>query len=170
MALNRQSNIRGTVVGDPLTKGEQSTAIGTHYDEQGIGGYMVVDNLAQRNALPTRTDSKLNDDGASSGQRKRGMLVKTLGDGNGKVWELVVPNWDTLTTEAARVSALANNANWTEANFGGGGGNGSSWLIQPFLVDEVIDVPPDSHFIIRNPTIGANGTINLGAGAELYLL
>ncbi len=120
MALNPLNPRRGTLVADPLTRGDQSIVNGTHYDDEGIGGYRIVRTEADRDAIPTNITDTLNDDGLSCGLRKPYMLVYVVEDET--LFQLVIPNFLTdLTTEEERALALKSNLNWQVATFGGGG-------------------------------------------------
>ena len=127
---------------------------------------MVVKTLADRDDLPVDSDTfQLNADGISSGQRKVGMRVKVLEDNT--EYELAIPDFATLPNPTAKVNALGNNANWQEYKMAAAP---SGWLIQPFLIDETVPVPDGHHFIIRNPTFGSNGQVELGNNTELLIL
>jgi hypothetical protein len=57
-----------------------SSNFGTHYSHFGVGGFVELPSLNERNSIPVAEE--MNTDGVSSGRRKFGMLVYVLEDRN----------------------------------------------------------------------------------------
>ncbi|WP_400190662.1 hypothetical protein [Hymenobacter sp. B81] len=96
--------------GSPMVK-NPLLPYATHYAREGdwhMGGY----GLAIRDALPTGTTLLF---GNTSGQRQYGMEFEDFETGT--KWKLKPTGFFTLTTAAARIAALADNANWVPAEF-----------------------------------------------------
>lgn len=114
----------GTLLASPIVRGSSGDTYGTHYSVLGVGGYLEVETIADRDILPVDTVKELDFDGLSSGQRRLGMLVKVVSED--KTYELKIPystwtGWTGTTGETQKVNALNNNSYWTVADLGGGG-------------------------------------------------
>lgn len=101
----------GTLLASPIVRGSSGDTYGTHHSVLGVGGYMEVNTLANRNALPVDTVNGLGYDGISSGQRRFGMLVYVREEDT--IYQLYIPEvtWSGLTN-ASKVLELSNNSNW----------------------------------------------------------
>jgi hypothetical protein len=102
--------IRGTHVAAPLTTGDSAAKFGTHYSFLGIGGYMEVMTVAERDAIDVdEVYGRMNDDGRSSGRRRIDMLVHVHGD---KTYQLDVTGFETMTTDEQKYLGLRDNLSW----------------------------------------------------------
>ena len=123
--------IQGTVpVGGSFAPTDAADSFGTHNDKWGVGGYRIVKTIADRDAIPVNESNLLNlDDTLASGRRKLGMMVYVSDESKLYVLTIAQATWDGYN-EGQKVTALANNANFTE--FSGGGG--STGFEQNFLL------------------------------------
>ncbi len=148
----------GTLLASPVVRGSSSDKYGTHYSVLGVGGYMEVETLTDRNSIPVDINKGLDFDGLSSGQRRLGMLVKVLEED--KIYELFVEYsvWVSLTDQQ-KVDALNNNLNWIEFKTGA-------------VDEEILIVTADTINLNSELNyIGVSGnttTINLPASPEQY--
>jgi len=106
----------GTLIPSSIVRGSSGDTYGTHHSVLGVGGYMEVKTIAQRNAIPISPIvpiGELYHDGISSGQRRLGMVVYVAEDNN--AYQLNV-NYDVWTgsTDSQKVIALGNNNNWVK--------------------------------------------------------
>lgn len=101
----------GTLLASPIVRGSSGDTYGTHHSVLGVGGYMEVNSIAERNALPVDTVNGIGYDGISSGQRRMGMLVYVYEEDT--IYQLYVAEstWSGLTS-LGKVTALSNNSNW----------------------------------------------------------
>jgi len=103
----------GTLIPSPIVKGSSGNTYGTHHSVLGIGGFMEVRTVADRNAIPVDIYNDVYFDGLSSGQRRLGMLVHVYEDN--VVYHLQPPVaysiWSGYTS-GQKISALADNNNW----------------------------------------------------------
>jgi hypothetical protein len=111
----------GSLLPSAIVRGSSGDTYGTHHSVLGIGGYMEVATIAQRNAIPVNTINGIYYDGLSSGQRRLGMLVHVYE--NNIIYHLQ-PNvaysvWSGYTN-STKLSALADNNNWVEFLTSGG--------------------------------------------------
>jgi len=118
----------GTLVGSSIVRGSSGDTYGTHHSILGVGGYMEVNTIAERNAIPVDTVNGIYYDGLSSGQRRLGMLVHVYEDNN--IYHLqpaiVYSGW-TGYTDGQKLSALQDNGNWNIfLTSGGSNGNGEN--------------------------------------------
>lgn len=148
----------GTLLASPVVRGSSSDKYGTHYSVLGVGGYMEVETLTDRNSIPVDINKGLDFDGLSSGQRRLGMLVKVLKED--KIYELFVEYsvWVSLTDQQ-KVDALNNNLNWIEFKTGA--------VDEEILIVTADTINLNSEFNY----IGVSGnttTINLPASPEQY--
>lgn len=98
--------IKGTEVTSPLSPQSTDTVFPTHIDTYGRG-VMSVKTIAERDAI--KFGELLDEDGYSSGRRKYRMPVWVADQ---KKWYILdIITFDTLS-DAAKVTALADNANW----------------------------------------------------------
>jgi len=111
----------GTVLASPVVTGNyDSDTYGTHFSFLGVGGWQELELTSERDAIPVDTLGNLDPTGLSSGRRRLGMLVYVAEVDT--IYQLYIPyNAYTGLTSAAKVAALANNANWIEFTAGGGG-------------------------------------------------
>jgi len=142
----------GTLLASPVVRGSSGDTYGTHHSVLGVGGYIEVGTIAQRNALPVDSVNGIYFDGLSSGQRRLGMLVHVLEENN--IYRLLpnvpYPQWVGYTN-TQKLNALSNNANWvlfiTSGSTFGGGQKIST------------DIYQLTHGFIVGNVIGYNGTI-----------
>lgn len=106
---------KGANLGSPVVKTNDTDRKGTFYAYQAIGGLVPVLNEADRNSIPV--DTKLNEDGYTSGQRELGMVVWYMLSEKLELYRLYIPDYDSLTTPQ-KIAALGDNANWVEAELG----------------------------------------------------
>lgn len=101
----------GTLLASPIVRGSSGDTYGTHHSILGVGGYMEVATVTDRNSLPVDTVNGIGYDGVSSGQRRMGMLVYVYEDDT--IYQLYVEKttWDSLTS-LGKLTALGNNSNW----------------------------------------------------------
>jgi len=101
----------GTLLASPIVRGSSGDTYGTHHSILGVGGYMEVNSITERNALPVDTVNGIGYDGISSGQRRLGMLIYV--HENDTIYQLKISQstWNSLTN-AGKLTALANNNNW----------------------------------------------------------
>lgn len=114
---------KGSLTTSPLVTSFSGSTYGTHHSTLGIGGYVEVMTIQDRNNIPIDSEIGLEYDGLSSGRRRLGMLVKVLEEN--KIYELYVEysTWITLTNED-KLAALSNNSSWVLLSIGGGTSNG----------------------------------------------
>ena len=121
----------GTLLASPIVRGSSGDTYGTHYSILGVGGYMEVETLTDRNNLPIRKSGSvgiLDYDKLSSGQRRYGMLVYVAE--NDTTYQLK-PSYSTWTgsTDIVKTTLLENNTNWIVYkdlnNISGGTGSGT---------------------------------------------
>jgi hypothetical protein len=101
----------GTLLASPIVRGSSGDTYGTHHSILGVGGYMEVNSIAERNALPVDTVNGIGYDGISSGQRRIGMLVYVHEDDTIYQLKISQSTWNGLIN-ASKITALANNSNW----------------------------------------------------------
>lgn len=106
---------KGANLGSPVVKTNDTDKKGTFYAYQSIGGLVPVLNEEDRNSIPV--DTKLNEDGYTSGQRELGMVVWYMLSDKLELWRLYIPDYDSLNT-AQKIAALGDNDNWIEAELG----------------------------------------------------
>ena len=103
----------GTLLASPIVRGSSGDTYGTHHSVLGVGGYMEVNTLAERNALPVDdVTNTIGFDGISSGQRRLGMLVYVREEDT--IYQLYIDSatWSGYTTNSAKVNALSTDSNW----------------------------------------------------------
>ena len=101
----------GTLLASPVVRGSSGDTYGTHHSILGVGGYMEVNSITERNALPVDTVNGIGYDGISSGQRRIGMLVYVHEDDTIYQLKISQSTWNGLTN-AGKITALGNNSNW----------------------------------------------------------
>jgi len=112
---------KGTVLASPIVRGSSGDTYGTHHSVLGVGGFMEVKTITERNAIPVDSiNNRIEFDGISSGQRRLGMMVRVL-DSN-IIYHLhpkfndvyiTMAQWNVLyPTNSAKVAALASNSFW----------------------------------------------------------
>ena len=101
----------GTLLASPVVRGSSGDTYGTHHSILGVGGYMEVNSITERNALPVDTVNGIGYDGISSGQRRIGMLVYVHEDDTIYQLKISQSTWNGLTN-AGKITALGNNNNW----------------------------------------------------------
>jgi hypothetical protein len=115
----------GTLLASPIVRGSSGDTFGTHHSILGIGGYMELRTIAQRDALPPTGLTQANNlnmsigfDGTSIGQRRLGMLVHVLETNN--IYHLhpksgstyyTLAQWDA-ETDNSKINLLTDNNNW----------------------------------------------------------
>lgn len=102
---------KGTLLASPIVRGSSGDTYGTHHSILGVGGYLEVNTITERNNLPIDSDSGIGYDGISSGQRRLGMLVYVHEDDTIYQLRISRSTWDDLT-RSGKLSALENNNNW----------------------------------------------------------
>ena len=141
----------GTLLASPIVRGSSGDTYGTHHSVLGVGGYMEVSTLAQRDALPVDTVNGIYYDGLSSGQRRLGMLVHVFS--NNIIYHLQ-PNVTYATwtgyTSGQKVAALADNLNWNVFLTSGGTTTASENISKNFF--------QATHGFTGGTVIGYNGT------------
>ena len=110
----------GTLLASPVVVGSSGDTNGTHYSVLGVGGYLEIETIDDRNNIPVDTIKGLDADGLSSGRRRLNMLVNVIEED--QIYKLTVPYliWTGLT-ETQKVNELANNSNWNIFTVGGTG-------------------------------------------------
>jgi len=110
---------KGTLLASPVVRGSSGDTYGTHHSVLGVGGYMEVKTVVDRDRIPVDTINGLNFDGISSGQRRLGMLVHVLE--TNEIYHLhpkvsgeyiTLTQWNALSSDAVRVSLLSGNTAW----------------------------------------------------------
>lgn len=101
----------GTLLASPIVRGSSGDTYGTHHSILSVGGYMEVNNISERNALPVDTVNGIGYDGISSGQRRIGMLVYVHSEDT--IYQLYIPKttWSGLTS-IGKITTLADNTKW----------------------------------------------------------
>lgn len=124
---------KGTRLSSPITFGDDAQVWPTHYSVLGAGGSQEVADITSRDAIPV--DIKLHPDGMGSGRRRNLMLVSVSdkGDGNVQIYQLLINGYNELS-DSDKLTALANNSNWTEgiANTGG-------TFVHPTIINPIIN-------------------------------
>lgn len=114
----------GTGLGAPVVPGNSASAYATHYDVFGAGGWRTVFSDAERNATPVDAAAGLHFDALGSGRRRIGMVVVVADNIDAPAtwvpYRLEVPAGYLVLNDAAKVAALADNANWAVLSLGGG--------------------------------------------------
>lgn len=105
----------GTLVASALTNGSPNSVFGTHHSVLGVGGYMEVKKLVDRNKIPVDVVNGIYYDNMSSGQRRIGMLVYV--HETDIIYQLrsSVPYniWDSTShSSSLKMAILADNNNW----------------------------------------------------------
>jgi hypothetical protein len=140
----------GTLLASPIVRGSSGDTYGTHHSVLGVGGYMEVNTLAERNAIPVDPNNGIGFDDISSGQRRLGMLVHVFEeniiyhlhpDVSYAVWQ----GYSSLQ----KLNALADNNNWYEF-LGGGESNVSGDNITKQEIQ-------NSHGFLKGDAIGFDG-------------
>jgi hypothetical protein len=121
----------GTLLASPIVRGSSGDTYPTHHSTLGSGGFMEVNTIAERNALPIDTVNGVNFDGISSGQRRIGMLVYVHSDDTIYQLKILESTWSGLTT-AGKLLAIANNSNWVIFVEGGDDGTSDSNIKRQF--------------------------------------
>jgi hypothetical protein len=113
---------KGTLLTTPIVRSASGDTYGTHHSVLGIGGYMEVKTVAERNLIPPYAPSselQLGFDEISVGQRRLGMIVHVLETNSmdqlhPKIGDHYVNynEWMTGYTSTQKINALANNSNW----------------------------------------------------------
>lgn len=101
----------GTLLASPIVRGSSGDTYGTHHSILGVGGFMEVNSISERNALPIDSVNGLYYDGISSGQRRIGMLVYVHDDDTTYKLNIDKSAWSGLTTNQ-KLTELSDNANW----------------------------------------------------------
>lgn len=132
---------RGTLLASPVVRGSSGDTYGTHHSVLGVGGYIEVKTITERNSLPINDVSGIDFDGISSGQRRLGMLVHVLEEG--VIYRLLpqinninisLSEWNSLS-EQDKLDELENNDNWHELDLGSAGSNNN--ISNKFSQDDV---------------------------------
>lgn len=143
------SYFTGTLLASPVVNGSSGDTYGTHYSVLGIGGYIEVNTINDRNNIPVNTVNGLDFDGLSSGRRRYGMLVNVVS--LNKVYKLtpLYSSWLTYNS-SQKVAALNDNNNWVEF--------GSSSLNAERISKIYTQA---SHGFVAGDVIGYNKSLNL---------
>lgn len=148
----------GTLIASPIIRGSELDKYGTHYSILGVGGYMEVETIQDRNNIPVDTNKGLDYDGLSSGQRRLGMLVKVLEED--EVYELFIEysTWTSLT-DSEKVDELNNNNNWLIRK--------SGTVDEEILITslDTVDLDGELNYI---GVSGSTSTINLQPNPDQY--
>jgi hypothetical protein len=139
----------GTLLASPIVRGSSGDTYGTHHSILGVGGYMEVNSIAERNLLPIDSVNGIGYDGISSGQRRIGMLVYVHADDTIYKLDISQSTWTGLTS-AGKLTALANNSNWSVFVAGGDDTPSGDRIVKEF---EQL-----THGFIVGDVIGYNGT------------
>lgn len=95
--IARSQQIEGTQITSPLVPNDIKDNYPTHIDSLGFGGYRVVADTIQRNAI-------------KSTRRIEGMLVYSLSDSTLYMLKDISSNeWSTLTTQLSDIDTIPNN-------------------------------------------------------------
>lgn len=116
---------KGTLIASPIVRGSSGDTYGTHHSVLGIGGFMEVKTIAERNAIPPISYSNsvsngmtIGFDGISIGQRRLGMLVHVLDDNT--IYHLhpksgndymTLAQWNSLTI-TQKIENLTSSNSW----------------------------------------------------------
>lgn len=116
---------KGTLIASPIVRGFSGDTYGTHHSVLGIGGFMEVKTIAERNAIPPISYSNsvtngmtIGFDGISIGQRRLGMLVHVLDDNT--IYHLhpksgsdyfTLAQWNSLTI-TQKIENLTSSNSW----------------------------------------------------------
>lgn len=115
---------KGTLLASPIVRGSSGDTYGTHHSVLGVGGYMEVKTISERNNIPINDIGGIEFDGISSGQRRIGMLVHVLNDG--VIYRLLpkinninitTSQWNAYTNQQ-KLDSLSDNNNWYPLNLG----------------------------------------------------
>lgn len=138
----------GTLLASPIVRGSSGDTYGTHHSILGIGGYMEVNNLTERNAIPVDVVNGIGYDGISSGQRRLGMLVYVHADDT--IYQLyVAPSVWSGYTSAGKLNALNDNNNWRVFIAGGDQVNSGERIFKQFT--------QTTHGFTKGDVIGFDG-------------
>lgn len=139
----------GTLLASPVVRGSSGDTYGTHHSVLGVGGYMEVNTIAERNAIPVDDVNGIGYDGISSGQRRLGMLVYVHEEDT--IYKLTVSfeTWSGLTGDGQKRTALSNNSNWVTFSSGSDEISG----------DKIVkDFEQTTHGFVVGDVIGHDGT------------
>ena len=159
----------GTLLASPVVRGSAADTYGTHHSVLGVGGYMELKTVAERNALPISDPGALTYDGIASGQRRLGMLVYV--HETDTIYKLDIPytTWNGYNL-TQKLDALENNSNWTPLDLGGdiSGDRIESTLTQTghgFVIGDVIG--HNGSFYLKVDSDIANSVEPLGIVSEV---
>jgi len=142
----------GTLLASPIVRGSSGDTYGTHHSILGVGGYMEVSTIVERDALPVDYTNGINFDGLSSGQRRLGMLIHVYE--NNIIYHLqpsvAYSVWSGYTTNQ-KLTALADNNNWNVFLTSGGTSTAGEKISKDFY--------QLTHGFIVGDVIGFNGSI-----------
>lgn len=113
----------GTVLASPVVGGSSADTYGTHFSFLGIGGYLELATVLERNQIPV--GESLDATELSSGRRRLGMLCYV--SETNTTYQLYVPyeTWNGYNN-AQKLAALASNDNWLETDFKASGTTGNT--------------------------------------------
>jgi len=103
----------GTLLASPIVRGSSGDTYGTHHSILGVGGFMEVKTIAERDLIPINSISGLYYDGISSGQRRLGMLVYVVEDNNVYQLNIDYTQW-SASTSLQKINLLADNNKWVK--------------------------------------------------------
>ena len=161
---------KGTLLASPIVRGSSGDTYGTHHSVLGVGGYMEVKTITERNTIPPNTytsELQLNFDDISVGQRRLGMLIHVLEDNaiyrlfpkSGDTY-ITLSEWNSFTT-TEKLIKLCDNSNWYsllgDSETGGSGDNISKRYYQ------------NNHSFVKGDVIGYDGTEFIKVGSTTAL-
>ena len=166
---------KGTLTPSPIVRGFSGDTYGTHHSVLGVGGFMEVKTVAERDLIPTDSMNGLYFDQISTGQRRLGMLVFVNDD---KTIYQLEPSVKFSTwsgyTPTQKYNDLADNNNWaTLISISGQSVNGErifKSFIQPvhgFSWGDVIGFNSASNNFIKSSSANATTTEPLGIVSEI---
>jgi len=117
--------LSGINVTDPITINDEFAEFPTHYDIYGYGGYHCVQNITERNIIP-------------SGRRKEGMLIYTAQED--KNWllsgDINNSNWVEINVEKEYKNLFLNNSNQQVSDI-------KNFISRPTVSGVVMSLPGD---------------------------
>ena len=149
---------KGTVLASAVVNSSSGDTYGTHHSNLGVGGYVEVNTLVQRDAIPVDAIfPTMYFDGISSGRRRLGMLVHVLETNT--IYRLFpkVSNVDISYStwvgysNTQKYTALSNNLNWSILFSFGSGSTFNGESIQKTYTQA-------NHGFVKGDVIGFNGT------------
>jgi hypothetical protein len=165
----------GTLTPSTLVRGSSGNTYGTHHSVLGVGGFMELKTISERNALPIDNVNGIYYDTISSGQRRLGMLVYVYETQS--IYQLKPPVlysvWNGYTS-LQRQTILSDNSNWNLLFTVSGDTNSSYRIYKQFtktthgyICGDVIGFDPTLDDFLKSTTTNAITAEPIGIISEV---